>query len=599
MPKIKNVPINYTSREFNTIKQDLVDYAKRYYPDTFQDFTDASFGSMMLDTVAYVGDVLSFYVDYQANESFLDTALEYDNVIKHGKQLGYKFTTNPSSYGLVSLFVLVPAAVAGVGPDRDYMPILKRGSTFSTDDGNTFTLIEDVDFGRELNDVVVANVDETNGNPLDYAVKAFGVVASGELFEQQTTVGAYEKFLRIEMEDDTITDIISVFDSDGNQYFEVDYLTQNTVYRDISNTDSGTEGNPRSILSPISVPRRFVVDNDLDGVFLQFGQGKEQNELQGVLDPSQLTLQLNGRNYITDSSFDPNKLGFSDKLGIVPSNTTLTITYRKNVSDDVNAASNSIVNPQELEFTFRNEENLSANEILAVQTSLECTNEEPITGDISFPDTEEVKARIKGTFAAQNRAVTMEDYVSLIYQMPAKFGAIKRASVMRDPDSIYRNINIYLISEDQDGLLTSPNSLIKRNVKTWLSSKKMISDTIDLLDAKVVNLGINFSILAQKGLNRFEVLDTAIGALRERYSDIYFEIGEPIYITDIYTILNAVPGVVDTIDVQLVEKTGGVYSAATYDFDSNMSDDGRYLKVPKNVILELKYPDLDIKGVVK
>ena len=599
MPKIKNVPINYTSREFNTIKQDLVDYAKRYYPDTFQDFTDASFGSMMLDTVAYVGDVLSFYVDYQANESFLDTALEYDNVIKHGKQLGYKFTTNPSSYGLVSLFVLVPAAVAGVGPDRDYMPILKRGSTFSTDDGNTFTLIEDVDFGRELNDVVVANVDETNGNPLDYAVKAFGVVASGELFEQQTTVGAYEKFLRIEMEDDTITDVISVFDSDGNQYFEVDYLTQNTVYRDISNTDSGTEGNPRSILSPISVPRRFVVDNDLDGVFLQFGQGKEQNELQGVLDPSQLTLQLNGRNYITDSSFDPNKLGFSDKLGIVPSNTTLTITYRKNVSDDVNAASNSIVNPQELEFTFRNEENLSANEILAVQTSLECTNEEPITGDISFPDTEEVKARIKGTFAAQNRAVTMEDYVSLIYQMPAKFGAIKRASVMRDPDSIYRNINVYLISEDQDGLLTSPNSLIKRNVKTWLSSKKMISDTIDLLDAKVVNLGINFSILAQKGLNRFEVLDAAIGALRERYSDIYFEIGEPIYITDIYTILNAVPGVVDTIDVQLVEKTGGAYSAATYDFDSNMSDDGRYLKVPKNVILELKYPDLDIKGVVK
>ena len=599
MPKIKNVPINYTSREFNTIKQDLVDYAKRYYPDTFQDFTDASFGSMMLDTVAYVGDVLSFYVDYQANESFLDTALEYDNVIKHGKQLGYKFTTNPSSYGLVSLFVLVPAATAAVGPDRDYMPILKRGSTFSTDDGNTFTLIEDVDFGRELNDVVVANVDETNGNPLDYAVKAFGVVASGELFEQQTTVGAYEKFLRIEMEDDTITDVISVFDSDGNQYFEVDYLTQNTVYRDISNTDSGTEGNPRSILSPISVPRRFVVDNDLDGVFLQFGQGKEQNELQGVLDPSQLTLQLNGRNYITDSSFDPNKLGFSDKLGIVPSNTTLTITYRKNVSDDVNAASNSIVNPQELEFTFRNEENLSANEILAVQTSLECTNEEPITGDISFPDTEEVKARIKGTFAAQNRAVTMEDYVSLIYQMPAKFGAIKRASVMRDPDSIYRNINIYLISEDQDGLLTSPNSLIKRNVKTWLSSKKMISDTIDLLDAKVVNLGINFSILAQKGLNRFEVLDAAIEALRERYSDIYFEIGEPIYITDIYTILNAVPGVVDTIDVQLVEKTGGVYSAATYDFDSNMSDDGRYLKVPKNVILELKYPDLDIKGVVK
>jgi uncharacterized protein YrrD len=599
MSKFKNAPIKYTSRDFNSIKSELVDYAKRYYPNTYKDFTQASFGSMVLDLVSYVGDVLSFYVDYQANESFLDTALEYDNVIKHGKQLGFKFNTNPSSYGEISLFILVPAASDSIGPDKSYTPILKRGSTFSTDDGNVFTLIEDVDFGKNLNEVVAATVDETTGAPLMYAVKSQGIVQSGELFEQITTIGAFEKFLRIELSDDNITEIVSVYDSEGSEYFEVDYLSQNVIYKDIVNADSNTKGNPHSIIRPVAVPRRFVVDSDLDGVFLQFGQGLEQSELGGVLDPSQVVLQLNGRNYITDSSFDPNKMSYSDKLGVVPSNTEITITYRKNTSDAVNAASNSIVNPEDTEFFFRNEELLAADSITDVQTSLECANEEPITGDISFPETDEVKIRIMNTFAAQNRAVTAEDYVSLIYQMPSKFGSIKRTRVMRDPDSIYRNINIYTISEDEEGLLAETNKSIKENLKVWISNKKMINDTVDILDAKIVNYGINFSILANKGLNRFDVLEEAIQALIDKFGELTLDIGEPLFITDIYNVLNDLEGVIDTVDVRLTPKTGGVYSDLEFSFDANMSNDGRFLKVPKNVIMELKYPTLDIKGVVK
>ncbi len=599
MSKFKNVPIKYTSRDFNSIKEELVDYAKRYYPNTYKDFTQASFGSLMLDMVAYVGDVLSFYVDYQANESFLDTALEYDNLIKHGKHLGFKFTTNPSSYGEVSLFILVPASSTSVGPDTSYLPILKRGSTFSSDSGNIFSLLEDVDFGKNLNEVIAATVDPDTGAPLNYAVKAKGVVASGEFFEQITEIGSFEKFLRVEISDDNITEVVSVVDSEGNEYFEVDYLSQNVIYKDVINSDSSTKGNPHSILKPVAVPRRFVLDSDLDGIFLQFGHGQEQSELGGVLDPAQVVLQLNGKNYITDSSFDPNKLSYSDKLGLVPSNTSLTITYKKNTSESVNSAADTVINPEDIEFFFRNQETLADASIADVRASLECTNESPIVGDVSFPDSDEVKIRIMNTFAAQNRAVTAEDYVSLIYQMPAKFGSIKRAMVMRDPDSIYRNVNIYTISEDEEGLLIETNSAIKENLKVWLSGKKMINDTVDILDAKIVNFGINFSILADRSANRFDVLEQAIQALVDRFGEITYDIGEPVFVTDIYNVLNDVEGVVDTVDVKLVQKIGGVYSDLDFSFDVNMSNDGRFIKVPKNVIMELKFPSVDIKGVVK
>ena len=163
MVEKKKVPINYTSRDFNTIKESLVEYAKRYYPNNFKDFNEASFGSLMLDTVAYVGDILSFYLDYQANESFLDTALEYNNVIKHSRQLGYKFTGAPTAVGEVSFFVLVPANSAGTAVDADYYPKLKRGSTVFSTAGTSYLLIEDIDFSKTTNEIIVSNVNSTTG----------------------------------------------------------------------------------------------------------------------------------------------------------------------------------------------------------------------------------------------------------------------------------------------------------------------------------------------------------------------------------------------------------------------------------------------------
>ena len=206
MPKKNDqiVPINYTSRDFLTIKNDLLNYVRTYYPDTLKDFNEASFGSLMLDTVAYVGDILSFYLDYSVNESFMATAVEYGNVAKHARQMGYKEPGPQSSTGFVTCYIVAPASTYGLGPDSDYLPVLRRGTLFSSTGGASFTLAEDIDFGNSDNEAVVASVNENTNLPTEYAVKASGQVISGELDEATVSVGGYEKFLKVELPADNV-----------------------------------------------------------------------------------------------------------------------------------------------------------------------------------------------------------------------------------------------------------------------------------------------------------------------------------------------------------------------------------------------------------
>jgi len=236
--------------------------------------------------------------------------------------------------------------------------------------------------------------------------------------------------------------------------------------------------------------------------------------------------------------------------------------------------------------------------LTGVRNSLEVTNEDPIVGDIEIPTAEELKQRVYSFYAAQNRAVTIQDYKAISYAMPPSFGAIHRCSFERDFDSFKRNLNMYVISKDKLGLLTATNNTIKENLKTWLASYKMINDTIDIRDAQVVNFGINFSIVADLEENRFNVLNLAIQRLRNFFANQQYDISEPLYIVDIYKELQRVPGVIDVVDVQILHKQGGVYSNTDFDFDSNLSVDGRYLNGEINTIFELKYPTDDVQGSV-
>ena len=600
----KQIPIKYSSRDFNSIKKDLVNYAKTYYPESFKDYNKSSFGALMLDTVAYVGDIMSFYLDYQTNESFLDTAIELNNVIRLGRQLGYKYETSPSSYGLVEFYIMVPANTNGIGVDVDYVPVLKRGSTFKSTGGAAYTLLENVDFSDEKNDIIAAKFNEDSSLTTHYAIKAFGTIVSGHLESESVDIGDPQPFRTVTLNQSNIAEIISVVDDSGNDWYEVNELSQDTIYIPIRNNNSDKTNVP-FILKAVAVPRRFTVVKEYGRLSLQFGYGSEDQltpEVQAIQDPSSVILKIHGRDYITDETFDPTNLLSTDKMGVSPSNTSLTITYRINTAINVNAAANTVTSKGmvNLEFpSILDNAILVGSKVSDVINSLEVDNTEPILGDITTPSATQIKQRIKSTFSAQGRAVTLEDYSNLIYRMPSQFGAIKKCHIIRDVDSFKRNLNLYILAEDANGNLTKVNSTLKRNLKTWVNRYKMINDTIDILDAEIVNIGIEFEVVSYSATNKFDVLENATRVLATEINKKVFSIGEPFYITDVYTILNRINGVADTTNVKIVKKDGNQYSQVAFSIDYFTSPDGRYIAIPQNAIFELKIPAIDIKGIVK
>jgi hypothetical protein len=607
--KKKIVPINYTSRDFNSIKEDLLNYAKRYYPEKYKDFSEASFGSLMLDSVSYVGDVLSFYLDYSVNESFLETATEYENVLKLAKQLGYRRKGVPVSSGKAAFYITVPADSTGTGnansPDLNYAPTLLKGTIIESTTGATFSLAEDVIFNSDSTLFVAASTNPTTGIPTSYALKAFGQVISGRIGVESFNIGEYESFPKIKLSDEDVVEVVSVIDSAGNKYYEVDFLSQDTVYFPVKNNEVNLQSEvlnsePIYVLKPISVPRRFITESSLAGFHLQFGFGSDNDLTQDSLnDPSKVALKLHGKDYISESSFDPTKLLKGDKLGVAPSNTTITVIYRSNGPNDVNIPADSLSNISNPKFEFQQVENLSTSKVNDVITSLEVRNESPIVGSTREDSAEEIKFKAYGMFNSQNRAVTQQDYLSLIYSMPPKFGSVKRAAVVQDKNSFKRNLNIYVLSEDVNNNFVQSNVITKNNLKTWLSTNKMINDSIDILDANIINIGVEFSILSDTNYNAFEVLNNATQALKEYFLRLKFNIGEPIRYGDVFRIMKNVDGLLDVEYIKFVTKAGQNYSNPIFDIDMMTSVDGRMIMAPSDSVFEIKFPDLDIVGTVK
>ena len=597
--KNKKVPIRYTSRDFNSIKTDLVNYVKRYYPDTYKDFNQASFGSLMLDTVAYTGDILSFYLDYQTNESFLDTANEFNNVVKLTRQMGYKYRGRPSAHGYASFFIMVPANATGLGPDTTYVPKLKRKSIMTSVDGESYMLTEDVDFRDANNEIVVGKVNSTSGLPTHYIIKAAGRVVSGKLAMKNVKVTDYKKFNRIFLGDGNIAEIIECTDLEGHHYHEVEHLAQDVIYMDVDNNDPSTREATPKILKPISVPRRFVVERKRGETYMQFGYGSEEDiKIDKVVDPSNVILEQYGRDYITNTDFDPSNLLGTDKFGISPVNTTLRIIYRQNASNNPNTGVGKLNSVTKPIFKFEDPTSLNKAKIREVMNSIECNNDAQIIGNVNLPSTDELRVRTKSYFATQNRAVTREDYKSLVYNMPPKFGAIKRCTVLQDPDSFKRNLNMYVISENAVGNLTTSNDILKSNAKTWLNQYRMVNDTLDIMDAKIINISISFSVVTKGGYDKFTVLDECLRTLRDRFSR-HYDIAEPFSFTEVYATLNRIEGVADTTDVEVRNQNGGAYSTVGLNITKSITPDGRYIACPLNCIFEVKFPLTDIKGSVK
>ncbi len=589
--------IKYTSRDFDSIKTDLVEHAKRYYPNSYNDFSDSSFGGLVMDSVAYVGDMLSFYLDFQTNESFLETSLDLNNIRRIASQMGYNYYGNPSSYGIATFYVLVPAASTGLGPDTNFIPIIKTGTRCRSESA-TFTLTEDVDFNDPSVEIVAARFDDNTGKPTEYAMRSFGQIKSGVEFYTEIDVGEQIKFLKVRVSTAAVNEIISVFDSEGHQYYQVDNLSQEVVYLEQSNPNVTSDG-VRSILKPFIASRRFVVEQDQNGTYLQFGYGSEtQIDQFGLADPSQVVLKMNGKNYITDTAFDPNRFLGTDKFGIAPENTTLKIIFGSNDSNDVNLPINGLIEISNLKIEFPN--NITTPNISkqsGVISSAEVTNDSIITVERAIPTPEEIKYRAYAVYSAQNRVVTKNDYEAYIYQMPRKFGKVSRVNVVNDPSGINKRLAMYVISKNNLGFFVNTNDTVKRNLKVWLNKNKMMSDQIDIFDARIINVGFNYKYNIESGFSKTQVQADVSAAVRELFEEKLY-IGEPIYITKLYQTINRVQGVVDTLKVTPLIKQSANYSNLGLEIDEILSKDGTFLKCPKNCVFEIKFPNQDLKGTI-
>jgi phage-related baseplate assembly protein len=392
---------------------------------------------------------------------------------------------------------------------------------------------------------------------------------------------------------------LSVYDDQGHQYYQVDYLSQNVLYKEVANRTGNSTNQVASILKPFVVPRRFVLEQEGNSAYLQFGYGSDSEiTSDSVAEPSNLVLDKSGRTYISDTSFDPSKLLDTDKFGVGPSDTNLIITYRVNTTSTANASAGSLKRVTRAIVDFADSSKIETSIANRVRSSFEAYNYEPIVGGISNPDTTEIRRRAGDFFATQNRAVTSKDYESLVYAMPSQFGGIKRCKVLKDSDSFKRNLNLYILAENSNGTLAKATTLLKENLKVWVDKVKMANDTVDILDGRIVNFGIKYALISDPEFNKYDVLSRATSAIASYYTQPrYF--GEPLYVTDIYSMLNKLDGVVDVYNVEFIRKVGGSYSDTTYSFRENMSADARYLNVPDNVCMEMKFPSNDIAGAVK
>ena len=590
----KNFKMNYLARDFSSIKNELKEYAKRYYSDTLSDLSEASINTFLMESVAYVGDVLSYYLDYQTNESFLATAIERKNILNLAKSLGYKRKDISSTTGKLAVYMLIPDKNGT--PDYSKSPTIKKGTQIKSTVGNVYTTTEDLVIDENLigSDYVVARVNDV-GNPTYYAVKTYVPIISGVILSKTISVGNFVKFNKIFLDDSKTAEVVSVIDAEGNQYYEVSNLSQNIVYVSTFNADT----DPKYILKPISAQRRFVFDYDESLPYLLFGaksyKPDEDLTVDPVAEPTKFALNKYNNDYLQDDFFEPNKLINGDFFGVGPENTTLTVTYRTNTTLNNNSSVGQIINISDLKYSFDKFPGIADDERSVILNSIQMVNEEEVLGQNSEITIDELKDLAGYIYNSQNRAVTAKDYEALTYMMPQKYGAIKRVKAERDPTSLKNNINLYISCSNRYGSLAKSNTLIKENLKTWLSNYKIITDSVDILDAKIINLGINYTILVDPAANKLEVIDKVNEQLRYTYS-FKSQVGESFNILNVYREIRKIKEVLDIKDIKIRNITDSGYSQLSFNIQQNLTSDGNMIKIPRNAIYEIKDVVTDIVG---
>jgi hypothetical protein len=610
--------IRYIDRNFNTIKNSLVDYTRAYFPDTFNDFTPSSTGMLFIEMTSYVGDVLSFYLDNQIQETFVQFARQTDNLFNLSYMLGYtpKVTTVASVD--VDLYQTVPAKLVGseIVPDLDYCLTLPENTTVNNPENADLTfLIEDVcDFSVSSSmDPTAITIYEVDGSePVTFLLKKTRKAISATINSQNFTFTRAEKFSTVDINGNNIVGILDCFDSDGNEWYEVPNLAQSVIMDTIRNTNPNDPNYSNDLDAPYllrtkEVQRRFVSRfTDETTLQIQFGAGSTGLTTEEIIpNPDNVGLGLPFEKTKLTTAFSPTNFVFTDTYGLAPFNTTLTIRYLTGggISSNVEAGQLTQVNDNGITF---NNPNLSDSALAtSVFNSVAANNVLAADGGQDGDTIEELRQNALGNFQNQLRTVTKEDYMIRALSMPANLGVIAKAYSQPAKISQYQPgelptiLDLYVLSYDANKKLRTASQALKRNLQTYLSQYRMINDAIKIKDAFIVNIGVEFELIVLPNFNNNLVLTNCIDAITLYFDMNRWQINQPIILKDLFVLLDKIEGVQTVQDVRVINKAGAVMGYSDYAYDVYGATYKRVVYPSIDpMIFELKYPDRDIKGRV-
>lgn len=601
----KLVRKRFTSKEFNAFRNDMLSHARIFYPDNMADFSESSVGGLFLDMACVVGDSLTFYMDHLFNELDPATATSLENISAHFERAGISFPSATPASAEVIFTIIVPAEIrkGEFVPKFSALPIIEKGTIVIGEDNITFLLSEDLDFaakdtlGAYKAEININSVDN-NGNPRDFNMKLSGNCISGnETIENFTFPDTHIPFRTITLANRDVSDILICTDNEGDDWYEVESLVQDTVFIRVDNRESDRDFVSEN-LEIVPAPKRFVkMHREGTGITsLMFGAGDPTSLEDDIIpDPSDLALELKGRKTFQKLAIDPNALLKTKTLGESPRATTLSVRYRHGGGLAHNVGPRSLNTVETLVISFKNSP--TADEGISVRSSVSAVNPRAAGGGTNMPNYRDLRGIIRNARNSQRRIVTKHDLLARIYTMPSNFGRVYRASIEKNPLNPLANI-LYVISRDRETNLVPSTDNLKLNLSKYLNEFRLVSDAVDIIDARVINYGIKYEVVIRPGVDREGVLLRINNNLGIRFQVSNFQIGQPIVIDDISNVIINDRDVISLGSLRVIPRSGIIggknYAESTFSFEKN-SKMG-IISPPIGSIFELKYPALDIFG---
>jgi len=609
--------IKYLNRDFSDFRNRLIEFSKTYFPNTYNDFSPASPGMMIIEQSSYVGDVLSFYLDNQFQENFIQFAQQTNNVYELSYMFGYKPKTTGVAQTTVDFYQQLPAKNVGgtIVPDYDYALTINENTIISSAaGGNTPFLLQDkIDFSfSSSQDPTEISIYQISGDsPQYYLLKKSRKTISSQINSQTFTFTTPENFTTIEINSSNIVKILDIIDSDGNVWYEVDHLGQEMIYKKIKNTNVNDPNNVLDsgevpyLLSLEKVQRRFSTRFTSAGTLqIQFGSGTAiDNDEDIIPNPNNVGLGLLTQQSKLTSAYSPTNFLYTDTYGIAPSNTTLTVRYLTGggVTSNVDANTLTSINTTNVNF---NQINLNATTANYIFRSLSSNNPEAASGGRAGDTIEEIRQNTLALVSSQKRSVTADDYLVRALSMPSEYGAISKAFIEQpkltdNQVSTIETLNLYCLTQNAQGHFSQPSNAVKQNLRTYLSQNRIIGDNIEIRDAFIINIAVNFEIIVLPEYNNNEVLLRCINLLIDYFSRDKWQLNQPILLRDIYINLDRIRGVQTVKNVKITNKAGTTmgYSQYSYDIDGATQNQVIYPSLDPS-IFEVKFPQTDIKGKV-